>query len=186
MTNKEMDNKLNIAINKIYSDDGDKYLLSCRACERCLMFRLAYYLQLEFPDYFVDCEFNKMGNGDYRSECKIEPVTDNGKLKGKKMYADIIIHKRGASSENKFCIELKVNRRNIAADFVRLKNMTNLDGFIIDFTRYTYAYQLGASVYLPKDKKNFEIKYFSNGTEKYINMSATNQNNEIMEDYSSL
>lgn len=176
MTDEEIVRKLDIAIDKIYSDDYDKHLLDCRVCERCLMFRLAYYLQQEFPDYSVDCELNKMGVGDYKSECKIEPIMDNGRLKGKKMYADIVIHKRGLSSENKFCIELKVNRRNIEADFTRLKNMTNLTGFLIEHTRYTYAYQLGASVYLPKDKKNIEIKYFSNGNKKDVDNSTTNQN----------
>ena len=27
-------------------------------CEKCLVFRFAFYLQKKFPKYFVDCDFN--------------------------------------------------------------------------------------------------------------------------------
>lgn len=174
MTNYEIVNKINRAIDKLYSSTGDKYLFDCSVCERCLMFRLAHYLQLEFLDYFVDCEFNKMGFESYKSQLKMEPSRDGNGLK--RMFADIIIHKRGESIEgNLVCLELKTSKRLILDDLVRLKNMTNLEGFISELTNYVYGYKLGVSLYLPADKDSLEMKYFSNGEE--INEQVLRQAN---------
>lgn len=174
MINYEIVNKINRSINKLYSSSGDKYLFDCNVCERCLMFRLAHYLQLEFSDYFVDCEFNKMGFNGYKSDCKVEPAR-NG-VGTKIMYADIIVHKRDSNTENNLlCIELKIDKNDILDDFDRLKNMTNQEGFISEMTNYVYGYKLGVSAYLPVDKDNLEMKYFNNGEE--INEQVLRQAN---------
>lgn len=39
----------------------DAHLLIVDANERSLTHRLAMYLQAEFPDYHVDCEYNRNG-----------------------------------------------------------------------------------------------------------------------------
>jgi hypothetical protein len=164
MTNYEIVDKIKRSVDKLYSDAGDRYLFDCHVCERSLMFRFAHYLQLEFSDHFVDCEFNKMGFESHKSQLKMEPSRDGNGLK--RMFADIIIHKRGELLEgNLVCLELKTSKRLISDDLVRLKNMTNLEGFISGLINYVYGYKLGVSIYLPVEKNNLEMKYFRNGEE---------------------
>lgn len=161
MENGEIIKKIKKCIEKLYSEYGDKYLFDCKVCERCLMFRLAHYLQFEFFDYFVDCEFNKMGFNGYKAEAKKEPIGNGKKLK--KMYADIIIHKRNSNTgDNLACLELKRNKRYMDLDLLRLQNMTRENGFQYGHTNYVYSYDLGFFVYLPKDKNKSEIKIFKN------------------------
>lgn len=162
MENKKIINKIKKSIEKLYNESDDKYLFDCKVCERCLMFRLAHYLQFEFPDYFVDCEFNKMGFNGHKSEAKVEPIYNGNGLK--KMYADIIIHKRGSRIEdNLVCLELKINKHGVDSDLIRLQNMTKADGFQHKGINYVYNYDLGFFVYLPKDKSKLEIRIFENG-----------------------
>jgi len=151
-------------IDGLYSDNGDMYLFDCMVCERCLMFRLAYYLQMEFPNYFVDAEFNKMGFFGYKHANKVEPIRNSGKLK--KMYVDIIIHKRNSNTKNNFiCLEVKRAKRGMNNDLERLKMMTKQNGFMHNGINYIYAYDFGVFVYIPRDKANAEIRIFQNGEE---------------------
>lgn len=157
---------INDCVEKLYAEKGDKYLFDCNVCERCLMFRLAYQLQLKFPNYFVDCEFNKMGFGGHKAELKVEP--DSSGNKSKKMYADIIIHKRNSHlADNFICIEMKRKEKDFENDILRLKNMTNNDGFVIGNMNYVYNYNFGFYLYLPEDKSKCEIRIFKNGVESY-------------------
>lgn len=153
---------INSCVDKLYNKD--KYLFDCKVCERCLMFRLAYYLQIKFSDYFVDCEFNKMGFYGYKHESKVEPTKQDSRLK--KMYADIIIHKRNSNIQDNFiCLEIKRTKRGIDNDLKRLENMTRENGFQYENTNYVYAYDFGFLIYLPKDRTKSEIKIFKNGEE---------------------
>jgi len=159
---------INDCIKKLYAENGDKYLFDCKVCERCLMFRLSYQLQLKFSDYFIDCEFNKMGFNGHKTECKVEPDSSGNKLK--KMYADIIIHKRNSNTDDNFiCIEIKRIRKGFEHDILRLKNMTNNNGFVVENINYVYNYNFGFHLYLPKEKSKSEIRIFKNG-EEIINL----------------
>ena len=156
--------KIKECIDKLYCDD--KYLFDCDVCERCLMFRLAYYLQNKFTNYFVDCEFDKMGIGENRRDSKVEPNREGSALK--RMYADIIIYKRSERTEDNFiCIEIKRTKNHISDDVKRLKNMTNQNGFYVENTSnpYLYAYDFGFSIYLPENKREYKIRSFQNGQE---------------------
>lgn len=161
---KDVFNKIKNSIKKLYGKDGDKDLFERKLCERCLMFRLAYYLQKKFPNYFVDCEFNKMLSKNENTE-KInfnkldeKPVKIDGK--SGKMYTDIIIHKRNCNKKDNFvCIEIKRVKRSIENDKKRLKMMTN------NKPLNYYAYDYGFFIYLPKDKCNSEINIFKDGEE---------------------
>jgi len=149
-------------IDQLYNKD--KYLFDCRACERCLMFRLAHYLQIKFFNYFADCEFNKMGFNKYKARDKVEPTNRDSRLK--KMYVDIIIHKRNSNVQDNFiCLEIKRTKRGMDDDLERLKNMTCENGFRYENTNYVYAYDFGFLIYLSKNKAKSEIKIFKNGEE---------------------
>lgn len=148
-------------VNKLYDDD--QYLFESEVCERCLMFRLAHYLQTEFSEYFIDCEFNKLGFNEHKH---FDKVILNLKGNLKNMYADIIVHKRNSKIKDNFiCLEIKRTKRWLDNDLVRLGYMTRRGGFVYGDMRYVYSYDLGVSLYLPKNKDKSEIRIFEDGKE---------------------
>lgn len=50
------------ALENFYEKEA--LLVEYKVAERALTHKLAEHLQLEFPEYNVDCEYNKIGNGD--------------------------------------------------------------------------------------------------------------------------
>ena len=72
----------------------DIYLVHVNAHERSLTFRLGMYLQQIFPDWHIDCEYNR-NRGDVK------------RIPGRRVvYPDIIIHKRGTTC-NLLAVEAK-------------------------------------------------------------------------------
>jgi hypothetical protein len=131
------------------------------------MFRLAHYLQAEFPDYFVDCEFNKMGFNEYKHEGKVEPNVRGTGLK--RMFVDIIIHKRNSNTEDNFvCLEIKRRKHDIEKDVRRLEIMTSRDGFTYENKKYLFNYDLGFLTYLPKHQNKSGVRIFEKGEESYL------------------
>ncbi|HVZ12258.1 MAG TPA: hypothetical protein VG965_04470 [Patescibacteria group bacterium] len=88
--------KLERAFNVLIKNDF--FLLMINVNERTLTHRFALYLENEFPEYNVDCEYNRDGIG--RDPKRIGILDQLGDVKaddsnGKTVYPDIIIHKRG-------------------------------------------------------------------------------------------
>lgn len=77
--------------------DHDSYLLEVDAQEESVSHKLAEYLQQEFPNWNVDCEFNK-----YYGETKTLDEYDKDWVR-----PDIIIHQRG-TDEDLLVIEIKL------------------------------------------------------------------------------
>lgn len=83
----------------------DKYLLEVDANERSITHRLAIYLELEFPEYNVDCEYNRNGI-DPKRLIGFKEQIDSDDENGTTVYPDIIIHHRGKKC-NFIVIEVK-------------------------------------------------------------------------------
>jgi len=77
--------------------ERDAYLLEMDAHEVAVSHKLAEYLQQEFPEWNVDCEFNK-----YYGETKTLDEYDSDWVR-----PDIIVHKRG-TDEDLLVIEIKL------------------------------------------------------------------------------
>jgi len=73
----------------------DRYLLERDVSERAITHKLAEYLQDEFPNWNVDCEYNRDGH-----EPKRLGFDD-------KVLPDIIVHRRGEEGPNLMVIEVK-------------------------------------------------------------------------------
>lgn len=84
---------------------NDKYLLNVTANERSITHKFAEYLQQEFPDWNVDCEFNRNGLDAKRLSSLVREIKSDD-TDGITVYPDIIIHKRG-TKENLVVIEAK-------------------------------------------------------------------------------
>ena len=83
------------ALRRFYRND--LYLIRIKAHERSLTFRLGMYLQQIFPDWDVDCEYNR----------NVSEPDDVKRIPGHKpVYPDVILHKRG-SAKNLLAIEAK-------------------------------------------------------------------------------
>jgi hypothetical protein len=111
------------AISRVLQEDA--YLLKVDANERSVSHRLAIYLEAElkdeFPDWDVDCEYNR--DGHEPKTLRLTPTTTtSADADGTTVYPDIIVHKRG-QQENLLAIEIKKNnrRRGMESDLLKLQ-----------------------------------------------------------------
>jgi hypothetical protein len=161
MDKNDVTGKIAECVDRLY--ENEKALFERNLCERCLMFRLAYYLQKEFPDHFVDCEFNKVLVSDSNTDKMIFGELD--KRIGK-MYTDIVVHKRDSNGKgNLVCMEIKRTKKGIESDIERLKMMTSNSGIEYMGKRYIYAYDYGFFIYLSHDKYKHVVRLFNKGLE---------------------
>lgn len=151
--------------------DNDCYLLHRNIYERSITHKLALYLQNNFPEFNVDCEYNgDIENiNNYRKQLDIS-VADMIKTARQKIredetysvYPDIIIHTRNTNGNNHLVIEVKKangNENDKAFDLLKLKKFTT-----------QYGYRLG--IYLEfstgENASVVSLRYFQSGEEKNI------------------
>jgi hypothetical protein len=112
--------KVHTSIGQLLSNDA--FLLEHTDHEFSIAHRLALYLQQEFADWNVDCEYNRIGE---------QPKRINGNI----IRPDIVVHHRGIKKDNLLAIETKktTNSDSIQEDRLRL----------VEFGRtYGYKYTL--------------------------------------------
>jgi len=102
--------KVSAAIRQLL--DEDPHLLRVDASERSISHRLGLHLTSEFPEWDVDCEYNRDHHKIKRlillEPCSIDASSDCGSP----VYPDVIVHKRG-TSENLLVIEVKKSTSNV-------------------------------------------------------------------------
>lgn len=114
---KEVESRVQMAIDELKERDSE--LLERDVNERSISHRLACYLQCHFPEWDVDCEYNRKGSSVKQLELSVEKVrTDN--LEARTVYPDIIVHKRGIK-HNLLVIEMKKGLDSQREDFDRQK-----------------------------------------------------------------
>ncbi len=91
----------------------DKQALLCvDIYEPTISHRIAVYLEELFPDFDIDCEYNKTLLGKKKD------------MNGKKIRPDIIIHTRSTNEDNSVILEIKKSGKNsklAKADIEKLK-----------------------------------------------------------------
>ncbi|WP_405351862.1 hypothetical protein [Fusobacterium animalis] len=152
---------------------NEKEIIEIDINERTLSARLMFHLQTlllneiyqeNYKEYSVDCEYNRINEIEYKilKVCEYIEKTKNFEEVDKKVYPDIIVHKRNENN-NLIVIEMKKANSYIKKkenDKNRLKAMTNprkLNNF---------NYILG--VYFEVDttgNNNHIIEFFVNGKE---------------------
>jgi hypothetical protein len=88
---------------------AESKLLALEVNERSITHKVAEYLQKEFSNYDVDCEYNKDGHDQKKILSRLDKCTKGPTINdedGRTVYPDIIIHKRD-SSTNLVVIEAK-------------------------------------------------------------------------------
>lgn len=133
---KTLQSNIAKAFDLVYKND--KFLIENGLCERCIMFRFAHYLANLYPDYDVDCEYN-------RHKDNVKKIIED-----KNIFPDIIIHKRGTDSGNFAVIELK-NKANISndgrmTDKAKLQALTKSNNDGEKDSLYNYGYKFGLAI----------------------------------------
>ncbi|HGF5711697.1 TPA: hypothetical protein ACF25K_004907, partial [Klebsiella pneumoniae] len=85
------------ALSELLFNDHD--LLSIDANERSITFRFAMYLQLSFPGWNVDCEYNRDGVEPKRLR-HLELYPDSEDVEAKTVFPDVIVHRRGTQQNH--------------------------------------------------------------------------------------
>ena len=93
---------------------NDSHLFDVDANERSITHKLAEYLQLEFPEYNVDCEYNRNGL-DIKKLDSFKRMVDSDDTDAISVYPDIIIHHRG-TKDNFIVIEAKKSTNKATDD----------------------------------------------------------------------
>lgn len=127
---ESIQNKVGIAIGILLKEDA--FLLENLVNERSVAHKLAEYLQEQFPEWNIDCEYNKKGLDtkllDNIHECDEQRKTD-------RVLPDIIIHHRN-SNRNLLVIEIKTKTDDSTCDKKKLKLFTSSNG------EYHYSFGL--------------------------------------------
>ena len=97
------------ALSELLDDDHD--LLGIDANERSITFRFAMYLQQHFPDWTVDCEYNRDGTEPKRLG-HLELYPDSEDDEAKTVFPDVIVHRRGTRN-NHLVLEFKKSTSRI-------------------------------------------------------------------------
>jgi len=148
MKHEEVREKLFIALNQL--SINDLWLLHNNLNERTIAHKLAEYIQQNFPEYHVDCEYNR--DVEQNSGLKkvnilkeryeaIKNVVVDGASIDVSVFPDIIIHRRGTNKFNLLVIELKKskNTNQEARDF----DIEKLHSFTDQSERNTLKYNYG-------------------------------------------
>ena len=135
---------------------NDSFLSKGDVHERSIAHKLAEYLQEQFPDWNVDCEYNRKGIETKKlegiEECEEDRKTDT-------VYPDIIVHERN-TTHNLLVIELKKNDLKCQCDLRKLELFTNVKG--------KFGYTLG--LFIQFDYSQPKLKWFKDGKEQIVNL----------------
>src|SRR5690606_8797769 len=122
--------KVDKAISKLF--ELDQYLLTNDMNERTIVHKFAIYLQEQFCEYHVDCEYNKNideVNGSkniyilkseldkFRKQTNNEVKNNGEEYAMISIYPDIVIHRRGENKSNLLIIEIKKSTYRTDSDY---------------------------------------------------------------------
>ena len=83
----------------------DRLLLELDVNERSITHKLAEHLQVQFPEWHVDCEYNRDGCDPKTLSLRVEQ-TSSDDPQARTVYPDVIVHHRN-TSENLIALEVK-------------------------------------------------------------------------------
>ncbi|MCD6367138.1 MAG: hypothetical protein J7L46_06335 [Bacteroidales bacterium] len=130
MNREKITNKLHKSYEKMISREG--YLFEIDTNERSLTHKLAEYLQLEFPEWNVDCEYNR-NEVDTKKLDSFKRNISSDDTNAVSVYPDIIIHHRGTKN-NLIVIEAKKTSSTVEdLDEKKLKAYKNDLGYKFAF-----------------------------------------------------
>lgn len=135
-------NKVSLALHYLYKNDH--FLITNNTNERSITHKFAEYLQRLFPEWHVDCEYNRRGENHQKDLPEQETS-----------YPDIIIHKRNTLN-NLLIIEAKsIHSQNHNDETDKRK----IHSFIEDDR---YAYRFGLWICFYDEISEIRLDWFQN------------------------
>jgi hypothetical protein len=145
----------------------EPFILKENLNERTISHKLAEYLEMVFPNYDVDCEYNKMPDEDAKEyvnktlNLEVEGIESDDD-KAVTVYPDIVVHKRGNNENNYLVIEVK--KKEYAETKRRGKEETYKTFDFRKLKAYTKQLNYTYGIYLEFDKDNIsDLKFFREG-----------------------
>jgi len=132
----------------------DKFLLDININERTLTHKLAEYLQQNFSEFDVDCEYNRLEKSKKELELPSDRINWND-TEAKTVFPDIIIHKRGTQEKNILIIEVKKSNSSTDGAFDQNKLMS--------FTIEPINYEFGLFLKIDMAASDDKLVWYSNG-----------------------
>jgi hypothetical protein len=146
MTEREITRRLDKAITKLFK--RDLFLLRHRTSERALVAKLASYMTPLFPDYDVDVDYNRQGLNPNNPKELTLPRDCRGGGKKKRVFPDIIVHRRGdLLGHNLLVVEVKRNTN---------KESRNCDRAKIVAMKRKYHYRFGMLLEVPSGNTAYQ------------------------------
>lgn len=133
MDKNEVKDKIYKAYRKLLSKDS--HLFEMDANERSITHKLAEYLQNEFTEWNIDCEYNRNGINSKKLN-SFKKKIDSNDTNAVTVYPDIIIHHRGTKN-NLIVIEAKKSSRDKNLD----KDEEKLKAYLNDLN-YKFAFKI--------------------------------------------
>jgi hypothetical protein len=144
---EEIKKRTGIALGVLQKNDSS--LLEQGVNERSIAHKLAEYLQDQFPDWNVDCEYNRKGiklkELEGIAECLEHRKTD-------RVFPDIIVHERNIE-RNLLVVELKKIELDSRCDLKKLELFTKMRG--------EYRYSMG--LFIQFDHCVPKLQWFKDG-----------------------
>ena len=115
------------AIDQLLERDSELLILDVN--ERSVTHKLAEYLQQGFPDWNVDCEYNRNHDNPKTLAVQAEGVSTDD-TQARTVFPDIIVHERN-TGDNFLVIEVKksTNGRRDAFDLLKLRGFKEQLGY---------------------------------------------------------
>ena len=176
LSQTEVEEKLNASIEQLYDQDG--FLIENDVSERAIAHKLAEYLQNEFVDYNVDCEYNRNIELGHNHPKSIQVLKEKYRAEMRKIdrengieysehttevtaYPDIIVHKRGTNRSNLLIIEIKKSNSSGSEDYdhEKLCAFTTPNGP----DRYSYSHGVFIKIPIGRNKKRPFLTWFRSG-----------------------
>jgi len=156
----------------------DRYVLGVNASERSITHRFAVYLEQEFADYKVDCEYNREGDKFKRYREIVCQINKTGvsadDTEAKTAFPDIIIHKRGNNKDNLLVIEVKKYCGNHTG--IDGKDKSKLEAFT---ARNQLHYKYGLALQIPVGGGNTaKLFWFKRGAGNSAHKEEYNMGND--------
>ena len=110
LSDQEVRSKIVAALKLI---ERDALLLDTKhdVNERSSLHKLAVYLERRFPDWDVDCEYNRRGYGEMKMLGLSNQCVPEDDLEATTVFPDVIVHKR-ACGANLLVIEVKKSEKS--------------------------------------------------------------------------
>lgn len=152
MSFKVVKHKVEAALSKLRNHDS--FLIEANTNERTISHKLAEYLQDEFPELDVDCEYNRHENHIKKVELPRSNISWND-TEAKTVFPDITVHKRNTDENNLLVIEVKKASNLQGRQFDKNK--------LIALTKEPYRYRFGLFLEVSMNSRSDIFEWYTEG-----------------------